>query len=265
MSMTLSDLRGLPHTSVSQLKTFLQCPRKYRYQYIDHLEPAFRPIALAFGTAWHRTVGEYLLSLDKKPGTCREELQSVFRDSLSEQVTADHVTVLFDDDENLGETIDLGIRMLDVFLEQFPLPDHVYGVEVPFAIELVHPVSREVHPLPLVGAMDAVVEDADGPTVLEFKSGRRFSSEQLEYDLQVTGYKVAVREHGFEKALVKVVVTTKNKKPDVQIETVARHRRDEQELVEVALAVHRAIQAGVDYRVRSWMCRSCPYAGPCGS
>jgi PD-(D/E)XK nuclease superfamily len=57
MSTTsLADRRALPHLSVLQLKTFLQCPKKYTFQYIERVEPAFRPIALAFGTAWHETL-----------------------------------------------------------------------------------------------------------------------------------------------------------------------------------------------------------------
>jgi RecB family exonuclease len=91
MSLTLQDLRGLPHTSVSQLKTFLQCPRKYRYQYIDRIRPEFRPIALAFGTAWHHAIGEYLLPQVKDRVPTREEIQAVFRDSLTEEVQADGI------------------------------------------------------------------------------------------------------------------------------------------------------------------------------
>jgi hypothetical protein len=59
--MTLSDLRGLPHTSISQVKTFLQCPRKFRFLYVDRVPAEFRPIALAFGTAWHETIAAHLL------------------------------------------------------------------------------------------------------------------------------------------------------------------------------------------------------------
>ncbi len=120
MSMTLSDLRGLPHFSISQLKTFLQCPRKYRYSYIDRVEPEFRPIALAFGTAWHETIGAHLLPPVKDQYLSREEMQVHFRDSLTEQVHEDGPPVLFEDEEDLGKCVDLGLRMLDTFILRVP-------------------------------------------------------------------------------------------------------------------------------------------------
>ena len=65
--------------------------------------------------------------------------------------------MLFEDDEDLGQTIDLGIRMLDVFLDKVPMPERVLGVEVPFVIELEHPVTGEIAALPLIGGIDAIV------------------------------------------------------------------------------------------------------------
>jgi len=151
MSMTLSDLRGLPHTSISQLKTYLQCPRKYRYHYIDRLEPQFRPIALAFGTAWHETVGVHLLPPVKDQWLSRQELQATFRDSLTGQVNEDGPPVLFEDQEDFGKTVDLGLRMLDAFILRVARPEQVLGVEVPFVLELAHPVTGEIAPVPLIG------------------------------------------------------------------------------------------------------------------
>lgn len=112
MTMILSDLRGVPHTSISQLKTFLQCPRKFRFIYVDRIEPEFRPIALAFGTAWHETIGAHLLPPVKDQWRSREQLQTMFRDSPTEQVNEDGPPVLFDDEEDLGKCVDLRLRGL---------------------------------------------------------------------------------------------------------------------------------------------------------
>lgn len=167
--MTLRDLRGLPHFSISQLKTFLQCPRKYRFHYIDRLEPEFRPIALAFGTAFHVAVGHHLL----QPPVSRDELHATFRDSLTAEVLAEGIPVLFEDDEDLGQTIDLGIRMLDVFLDKVPLPERVLGVEVPFVIELQHPGTGDTASLPLIGGIDAIVVEEGNLFVWELKTGKK--------------------------------------------------------------------------------------------
>jgi CRISPR/Cas system-associated exonuclease Cas4 (RecB family) len=260
--MTLRELRGLPHFSISQLKTFLQCPRKYRFHYVDRLEPEFRPIALAFGTAFHVAVGYRLL----QPSTARDELHTIFRDSLMAEVKADGIPVLFEDEEDLGQTIDLGIRMLDVFLEKVPLPERVLGVEVPFVIELEHPVTGEIASLPLIGGVDAIVVDEGKLFVWELKTGKKkWSADQIEYDPQPTAYTMAARELGHNEAEVKLLVTTKTNRPDVQIERLVRRRGDESELAETALDVLHAVKAGVDARIRGWGCRPCAFADRCGA
>lgn len=165
----------------------------------------------------------------------------------------------------VGSNIDLGIRMLDVFLAKVPLPDEVLGVELAFVLELAHPVTGEVAPLPIIGAIDALVVEGGRPGVWELKTGKKkWSADALEYDPQMTAYSMAARELGHDNAELKLLVTTKTKNPDVQIERLVRHRADRQELDETALTVLHAVKQGIDYRVRGWACKTCAHAGVCG-
>jgi len=263
---TLADLRAKPHTSISELKAFLSCPRKHAMRYIERAVPAFRPLALVLGSAWHETIAEHLTRSRREHQVPTDELRAHLRDGIVQGVEGDAVPVLFEEEEqDIGAVVHAALKMLDVFLERVPLPDVIHGVEVPFSIQLVHPVTGEVLPRPLVGAMDAIVEEDGHPVVLELKTGKRkWTADQLDFDIQPTGYRMAARALGYN-AGVNLVLTTKGKKPDVQVEPLARHRRDERELVETAFAVARAVEAGVDYPNRGWMCRTCPYAQACGS
>ena len=127
-------------------------------------------------------------------------------------------------------------------------------------------MTGETMPLPLIGAIDALVVEEERPTVWELKTGKKkWSADQLEFDLQPTAYTMAARELGHDEVAVKLLVTTKTSKPDVQIERLLRRQRDECELADTALAVLHAVKAGVDVRIRSWGCRSCPHAGACAA
>ena len=64
---------------------------------------------------------------------------------------------------------------------------------------------------------------------------------------------------------MKLMVTTKTNKPDVQVERLVRRRGDERELAETVLDVLHAVRAGVDVRIRGWGCRSWGLAGVCGA
>ena len=255
----LYELRQQPHFSVSSIKTFLTCPRKHRYQYTERLHPDFKPAALAFGSAWHDTIDIWLTA-----DIGQDELRTHLRDGLLNRLSADDI--LYDDeDENEGVLVDLGVKMLDAFVTKVPKPERTLGVEVPFSMTLTHPLTGEVLTVPLIGALDAVVSNGETTAVWELKTGkRRWDRNQTEFDLQPTAYAAAAEELGYGGAEMKLLVTLKWARPDVQVESLVRTARDHQELVETALSVHRAVESGVDHRARSWQCRACPFAGACG-
>jgi putative RecB family exonuclease len=260
----LEQLRAVPHLSVSQLKTFITCPRKYRLAYIDRVAPQFRPIALAFGIAWHEAIAVHLTKSTHDRPADRNEVKTTFVERLSIAVDSDDTPVLFDEGENLGKTIDVGALMLDVFLDRLPLPERVIGVELPFWLELRDATFGDVLQTPLIGAIDALVINNDRAVVWEVKTAkRRWSDDQLAYDLQPTAYQIAAEHLGFANADVELLITTKTQKPDVQIERVVRTKADRADLVVTAQSVVTAIAAGIDHPIRGWACRGCPYAHAC--
>jgi len=200
------------------------------------------------------------------PSRWRSERRGTRPSALTAEVNHDGPPVLFDDaDEDLGKCIDLGLKMLDEFILRVPRPDEVLDVERAFVLELAHLVTGEIASVPLIGAIDAIVVDEGKTAVWELKTGKKkWSADQLEYDPQMTAYSMAARELGHDDAGLKLLVTTKTKTPDVQIERLVRHRADKQELAETALTVLQAVSAGIDYRVRGWGCKTCQHSGVCG-
>ena len=255
----LMTLRLKPHTSVSAIKTFLSCPRKYSLFYVLKVRPSFRAAALVFGSAWHETIGLWLT----EDNVGLEQLQQHLRDGLTARLRGEN-NVLFDDEkEDEASLVDTAIRMLDAFITLVPRPEKTLAVEMAFELELAD-TTGEILPVPLIGALDAVVLEGGRGAVWELKSGKKkWSADQFEFDLQATAYGVAARECGYDGVALKFLITTKTKNPDVQRETVIRHRADEEELAEIAFGVHRAVEAGVDYPNRGWQCRVCPYAAAC--
>jgi len=51
--MVPPEMRQQPHVSFTQIDQYLRCPLKYRFTYVDRLEPDFVPAALAFGSGIH--------------------------------------------------------------------------------------------------------------------------------------------------------------------------------------------------------------------
>lgn len=60
MPESLIELRKKPHLSISALKCFLSCPRRFALQYTERARPDFVPAALVLGSAWHSAVAAWL-------------------------------------------------------------------------------------------------------------------------------------------------------------------------------------------------------------
>lgn len=251
--------------SVSQLKTYLRCPRQYELRYVLG-EPQERvAAALVLGTAVHAALASYYTALRDGGAPPLEAVLDVYGGAWVAAQPPD-VPVLTDDDEPLAVLEQLGRRMLQVFHAQAIRLTGLRPVmiEAPFAIELHHPESHEVLDERLVGVID-LVADVDGRRlIVEHKtSARRYSRDQLEHDLQPTAYLLAARRLDLGADGLAYQIITKAATPAIQHAEVARTTDQERELLVTVVGVLRAIEAGAFYPVRGWQCRSCAHRDAC--
>lgn len=262
MTNRLFELRKKPHTSISALRTFLTCPRRYSLQYVERVRPDFNAAALALGSAWHESVADWL----SKPEADERVLDEELRERIQQRLRRDDVPVLFDDDdENEDEFIAKAVIMFRAFRASTQRPRKVLASELPFETSIVHPTTGEVLVVPVIGAIDAIVVDDEKQTTLwELKTAKKkWSTDQIEFDLQTTLYRKAARELGYHDIRLRVLVTTKAKEPHVRAIDIERNDADEDELAEVFFGAERAVRAGVDHPLRGWQCRSCSVASAC--
>ncbi len=254
------------YVSVSQVKTYLLCPRRYELKYVRGAEPEFVPIALAFGAAFHEALAAYYQELKTTGEPLRRDLVlDVFR-SAWDRASDGPVPLQADDEDDLAGIVDRGVSMLHAFHEHAAKADPfaVEAVEHGFTITLHDPDSGEPLEEQLVGTMDLVVREGECRVVVEHKTAaRRYSEDQLKFDVQPTAYKIAARESGLGEVSLRFQVVTKTKVPVVQIADLRRDARDEGDFARIAAGVLKAIDAGVSYPVRGWACRSCPFSSSC--
>lgn len=263
MPESIIALRKKPHLSISALKCFLSCPRRFALQYTERARPDFVPAALVLGSAWHSAVAAWLDQVGDEAA-----LDERLREDLRERLRRDDVPVLFDGpDENADRFIERAVVMFKTFRELVPRPQEVIGTEIAFATEIEHPHTGEVLPLPVIGAIDAIVIEDDGVlSLLEHKTSRAkwpTSGGASQHDPQMTLYKKVARQLGHDDLRLRVIVVTKAEEPQVQRLDIDRSDADEVELAELFFDVYGAIEAGVSFRQRGWACRTCQYASSC--
>ena len=94
MNLSLDELRKRPHLSVSALKTYLSCPRKYRLHYVERAPASHRSIALVFGHAWHELIGKLLWLHQKGRELDRRALREHFEAALVREIEGDYLNVV---------------------------------------------------------------------------------------------------------------------------------------------------------------------------
>ncbi len=252
--------------SISQLREFTICPRRYQLHRVLGVEPEFVPVPLALGSATHAGIGAIYTSLLVRAEVAPvEEVLQVFRDSWS---LASDGAVPIKVDEDAADPVDVGVRMLTAFHRHVAAegPIAVVAVELPFSgVELQDPDTGEVLDEKLSGVIDLVVREDGRNVVVEHKTAaRRWTADQLDHDFQVTAYQVAARklELGDEVGL-RFQIVTKTKLAVVQVEDVVRDDLAEVDFLRTATGMLRAIGAGAFWPVRSWACRSCQFAHAC--
>lgn len=252
--------------SVSQMKTWVQCPRKYEYRYIQGAEQELAPMALVFGISFHSALAHHFGWLQRGELAAAAEVKQRFVDSMN---TARQGDVPIQDDEDgvsFDEALAKGQLMLDVALAHPSSVGKVLFVEHKFVVDLHDVDTGEVVDERLVGVIDLVLEEDGHRVLVEHKTaGKKYTPDQLNYDTQLSGYAFAAGMMGWGEVGLRFSVTTKTKTPQVQVEDVRRDDGDQADFLRTAVGVLKAIDAGVSFPIRGWACRGCPYRSRCSS
>ena len=258
MNPVLAALRDADHVSVSSVKSYLLCPRKHHFRYHSDVEPSHRSIPLVMGKAVHDALESYYRHHQEHGDDPPVELLLDTYASSWRRAVLGTPPVRSDD---IGQDMDVGVGLVQTFFEQAPRPKTIVGVEEAFALELPDDPLRRL----IVGAVDAVVvDDEDRVVVVESKTAaRRWPKEQLEHDFQVSIYQLAARNMDLHNPTLRYDFLLKLKKPILESVEVHRTPQQECEALLIFKQVIRAIDAGIHFPIRGWMCGGCEYAHAC--
>lgn len=253
----------LEYLSHSRLSCFRSCSIQFRYRYVDKLAPAFTPLALAFGIAFHVAVEHALMELMAGIRPRVDELVKLFTASLDEQ--ASKTPIRFGEREDQDSSVELATRMLTAWCAWERPKVRIVGVEHEFRV----PVAEWLPPL--IGRVDLIeVDEAAGFTnVIDIKSSRgKWGPDDLvQHAGQLALYRAAVADLVRDIRLpvrVGFEIITKTKNPVVERlyledggETIDRQVRAATIVLE---AVEREIFIPSPSKIQ---CSGCPFQEQC--
>ena len=264
--MVRVEVRQQSHLSFTQIDQYLRCPAKYRFTYIDRLEPDFVPAALAFGSGIHGAAAFFYRAVARgeRPGV--GDVQDFFATNWG--LVTRHRPVRFNEKDTKESLLDLARRMLAVLIEQQEPGTTIIAVEQPFAVPLIDQETGEVLDRDLVGSLDLLERDAEGRlVVVDLKTAaRKFTDLQAEVSLQLSVYSYATTLNGFadqEDVRLRFDVLTKTRQPELHRYWTTRDRAANLRLFRLASEGVYAIEAGVFHPNVGWQCRDCPFRSNC--
>ena len=176
-----------PHLSYSQINTYLTCPLKYKFHYIDQIEPPFVSSALVFGSCIHEAVAAFYQSCLEGDPLSPGQVHDVYRQAW-ESHSKERPIRFFNNDA--AETLTTKAKsMLEVFHESFDPSAQIIGIEEPFEVDLGKRIP------PLVGWIDAVELAPDGTvSVIDLKTAsKRYSDNTVHSNVQLTCYSLGAQ------------------------------------------------------------------------
>ena len=173
-----------------------------------------------------------------------------------------------EDDTSTDVIVDKGMSMLHAFAEHAEKNLDgvvVESVEKSFSVAIHDPDTGEILEEQLVGTMDLVVLDHDRRVVVEHKtSSKKYGADQLRFDIQPTGYKLAAQAGGHGRGRAAVPDLHEGEGP-----ADAGRRHHPRRPRRGRLPPHRRRRPQgdrrwrVSYPIRGWACRGCQFAHAC--
>ncbi|MFH1983204.1 MAG: PD-(D/E)XK nuclease family protein [Pseudomonadota bacterium] len=259
------------HISYSQVFTYLACPLKYQFQYVEQ-RPAERiSIALPFGSAIHCAIERYHRGLmDNGVPDPLWQLQDIFTEVLTAGLDRVEVPIIYKQQTpNLKAAVDMGRKMLEAFYYGIDMTGFtVIGVELPLRARL-YSVDGEPLDMTVTGLIDLLLKDAAGNLIaVDNKTAKNpYAQDTVDEDLQLTSYAylLAANRYVFPTADVycRFDVLRKLKTPKFEQHYTIRSAEQRRRFARVTAAVLAGIEDRIFMPSKSWMCGDCQFVDAC--
>jgi len=261
---TLSDYRDREHWSYSALNQFLNiCSLQFAFDRLYRLPRAFTPVALSFGSTFHRTL-EWMGRVRMEGGTPeQDEARDLFQDLWARQVKEDE-SIRLEAGRDADDYGAQGADLVQAFLKATDLEEQVIAVSEPFAVPLIDQQGNVLEK-PLVGELDCRVCKDDQTVIVDWEtSAHRWPKKQADKSLQPTVYVYGHRQlHGADVPF-RFDVVVKNKTPVCEQHMTTRTTDQFHRMVEQVKMAERMIEAEHFLpNEGSFYCASCPFQEPC--
>jgi putative RecB family exonuclease len=248
--------------SHSRLSTFEQCPLKFKFRYIDKLEPEIKQSIEGFlGNKVHDSL-EFIYREACKGRTVElDELIEFYIQVWNKEYTNEIKVIK--EELNAEHYFEKGVKFLiDYFTENYPFKDNTIAVEKQIIIDLD---KENPGKYKLQGFIDRLVHNKDTNIfeIHDYKTGQIKTQEDLDKDRQLALYSLGIRESFPEAADIHLIwhFLDLNKKMSSR-RTLEELNQLKQEIINLI----NKIESTSDFQANPGnLCKWCEFQGYCDS
>lgn len=246
--------------SATSIKSFLECSKKFYFNYYTSKSKIFRGDALPFGIAVHEALETMYESLSKKEGKPTQDDYKYVLESFRKSAVARGLS-----DLGLYEE---GELLLTKRLDSYDPSEKVLALELRFGYPSEDPKipAATEKGTPLTGAIDKIIElDKDTLVIFDYKTSKFAMTEQeAATDMQISMYDLVVSKIYPQYKNIVVVMDY------LRLDPVITHRTEQQRALfeNVCDAIYEKLGNMVESDFRPTMndfCGWCDYKKYCGA
>ncbi len=255
------------HLSYSSIATYLQCPLKWKFHYVDKLPEEFITSDLVFGQAIHESVAAFLNASLSGDSLTPDEMLMVYLNAWRQSNGVEIRCTNGDSEEKLLKKAQ---ELLTLWHDSQDGMTEVLGVEEEFSVNIAELADYPSLDLPpLIGYVDHIIKQPGGSIALiDLKTAARKPSQyQADQSLQLTAYSLGARELGFDpdELTLRLDYLLKGAHPDLVSLGTSRSEDDRRRFLKMFTRVWKGISNFVFFPKTDWYCRSsCGYQTQCG-
>jgi putative RecB family exonuclease len=260
--LDLTPHRARPHLSASSVGDYIDCGLLYKFGRIDKIKAEFKSDALELGSVIHLVLAEFYNQRKVGNKLLLKEIHESF-EAFWRELAEDNSDIQYSEGKNFETLLLEGKELLTPWYNKLPeIEFKVIAVEEPFILTL-----RELA-VPIIGYIDLIEEDESGTIIItDFKSsGRAYSNDETDKNLQLTLYQIAVKANGFRdrEILLKFDCLIKTKTPKFEQFYTSRTEIEEKRAIKKIQEVWRGIRQQIFIpNDGHWKCKGCGFKKHC--
>jgi putative RecB family exonuclease len=260
--LDLAEYRSKPHLSASSVNDYIDCGLLYKFSRIDKIKPEFRSDALEFGSAIHLVLAEFYKGKMVGSKMLLKEIHESY-EAFWRELAEDNTDIQYAEGKSFETLLLEGKELLTAWYNKLPENGFkVMAVEEPFIL-----VLPELS-IPIIGYIDLIEEDESGTIIVtdHKASGRSYSNDETDKNLQLTIYQLAVKKNGYRdrEILLKFDCLIKTKTPKFEQFYTSRgeieERRAIKKIKEVLTGINKEVFIPNDGH---WKCKGCGFKKQC--